>query len=183
MASQKRVGSPTVTAVAHFGCTTPNISSPTSLHPQSLATLTAASSVSLTSSAQQQPHFPHFMPTLQQHQARFSLSQSTSTSNTAAVSPHGLSATTILGRTALGSAASYTSGVRTSVSALVSPRTPLSINPNLSSSHSTHVSPHHPSSLRVPTPTTSPFQVSYFFSKMISNTSETTFEKFYFIWF
>ncbi|VDK85178.1 unnamed protein product [Litomosoides sigmodontis] len=158
-ASQKRVGSPTVTAVAHFGCTTPNSSSSTSLYSQSLSTLAAASSISRTSAAQQQPHFPHFMPTLQQHQARFSLSQSTSASNTAAVSAHGLSATAILGRSALSSAGSYTSGVRTSVSALVSPRAPLSINPNLSSSHSTHVSPHHSSIVGVPTPTTSAFQM------------------------
>ncbi|CAG9540398.1 unnamed protein product, partial [Cercopithifilaria johnstoni] len=159
-ASQKRVGSPTVTAAAHFGCTTPNNSAPTSPHSPSLIAPTTAASISRTSPAQQQQHFPHFVPTLQQHQTRFSSSQSTSAPSTAAVSPHGLSATTVLGRPALSPANSYTSDVRTPVSALVSPRTPLSINLNLSSSHSTHVSPHNSSSLHVPTPTTSPFQMS-----------------------
>uniref|UniRef100_A0A0R3RWX1 SANT domain-containing protein n=1 Tax=Elaeophora elaphi TaxID=1147741 RepID=A0A0R3RWX1_9BILA len=154
VASQKRVGSPAVTAATHFGCTTPNNSAPTSPHSQSLVAPTAVVSISRTSPAQQQQHFPHFMSTLPQHQAKFSSSQSTSSPTSAAVSPHGLSATTILGRSAVSPANSYTSGIRASVSALVSPRAPLSINPNLSNSHSTHVSPHN-SSLRVSSPTTS----------------------------
>lgn len=156
-ASQRRIGSPTITAAGNFGCTTPNNSAPTSPHSQSLVAPTAAS-ISRTSPVQQQ-HFSHFVPTLQQHQARFPSSQLTSPSSTVFASPHGLSATNILGRPAVSLANNYASGGRTSVSALVSPRTPLSINPNLSTPHSTHVSPHSSSNLLMPVPTTSPFQV------------------------
>uniref|UniRef100_A0A1I7VA67 SANT domain-containing protein n=1 Tax=Loa loa TaxID=7209 RepID=A0A1I7VA67_LOALO len=160
-ASQKRVASPTVTATAHFVCTTPNNSPPTSPHPQPLAASAPSTSISRISPAQQQHHFPQFVPTLSQHQARFSPSQSTSAPSTVSVSPHGLPTTAILGRPVVSPVNSYTSGVRTPVSALVSPRTPLSINPNLPCSHSTHVSPRNSSSLLVSTPTTSsPFQIS-----------------------
>lgn len=156
--SQKRVGSPTVAAAVHFGCTTPNNSAPTSPHSQPLVASAATASISRASPAQQQQHFPHFVPTLPQHQAKFSSSQPIP--STAGASPHGLPAATILGRPAVSPVNSYASGVRTPVSALVSPRTPLSINPNSSSSHPTHVSPRNSSGLRVPTPTTSsPFQV------------------------
>uniref|UniRef100_A0A1I8EZM6 SANT domain-containing protein n=1 Tax=Wuchereria bancrofti TaxID=6293 RepID=A0A1I8EZM6_WUCBA len=159
--SQKRVGSPTITAAAHFSCTTPNNSAPTSPHSQPLAASVASASISRTSPAQQQQHFPHFVPTLPQHQARFSPLQPTSAPTSAAISSHGLPTTTILGRPVVSPVNSYTSGVRTPVPTLVSPRTPISINPNLSNSHSAHVSPCNSSNLRAPTPTTSsPFQLS-----------------------
>uniref|UniRef100_A0A915PM23 SANT domain-containing protein n=1 Tax=Setaria digitata TaxID=48799 RepID=A0A915PM23_9BILA len=163
--SQRRVESPTVTTASRFGCATLNNSAPASPHPQPQPlAASAVASISRASPAQQQ-HYPHFVPTLSQHQARFSPSLSTSTPSTAAASPHGLSATTfqatsILGRPTVSPVSSYSPGVRTPVSALVSPRTPLSINANLPGSHSTHVSPRISSTLRVPTPTTSPFQMS-----------------------
>ncbi|VIO90884.1 Myb-like DNA-binding domain containing protein [Brugia malayi] len=159
--SQKRVGSPTITATAHFTCTTPNNSAPTSPYSQPLTSSVASVSISRTSPAQQQQHFPHFVPTLPQHQTRFSPLQSTSAPASAAISSHGLPATTILGRPVVSPVSSYTSGMRTPVPTLVSPRTPISINPNLSNSHSAHVSPCNSSSLRATTPTTSsPFQLS-----------------------
>ncbi|KAK6101088.1 Myb-like DNA-binding domain family protein [Brugia pahangi] len=159
--SQKRVGSPTITATAHFTCTTPNNSAPTSPYSQPLTSSVASVSISRTSPAQQQQHFPHFVPTLPQHQTRFSPLQSTSAPASAAISSHGLPATTILGRPVVSPVSSYTSGMHTPVPTLVSPRTPISINPNLSNSHSAHVSPCNSSSLRAPTPTTSsPFQLS-----------------------
>ncbi|MCP9258619.1 hypothetical protein DINM_001637 [Dirofilaria immitis] len=154
-ANQKHMGSPTITGTAHFSCTTPNNSAPTSPHPQSVAVSTA--SISRASPTQQL--FPNFMPNLSQHQTRFPTSQAAA--SIATPSPHGLSAATILGRPTVSPVSSYSSGVRTPVSALISPRTPLSINPNLSNSHSTHVSPHNSSNLRVPTSlTSSPFQMS-----------------------
>ncbi|VDK87217.1 unnamed protein product, partial [Onchocerca ochengi] len=158
--NQKRIGSPTLTAASNFSCTTPNNSAPTSPHQQPPAVSAAA--ISGTSPTQQQQlHYPHFMPTLSQHQTRFSSSQATSASCTAAASPHTLSAAAILGRPSVSPVNSYSSGIRTPVSTLVSPRTPLSINPNLSSSHSAHVSPRNSSGVRVPTPTaSSPFQMS-----------------------
>ncbi|VDM96193.1 unnamed protein product [Thelazia callipaeda] len=123
-------------------------------HSQSFA----SSSLSRPSLSQQLHHFPHFIPALPQHQARFSTPQSISTPGN--ISSHVLPSSTVFGCPVVGPA-NYSSGVHTSASTFISPRTPVSINLNLTISHPAHAPLHNASNITIPAPVaSSPFQVS-----------------------